>query len=295
MPRQNIVQRRANGGSSSTALPITNNDVESSGKRTRHRRRKLDPYDRNSLIRWVILIVISMAAAAFLWKPIMSLFGLKVTQSASSPGHDNRRRREQDSTSTSSRKKWMAWPKPHSMGGPLSKFSDLTYALQNSDLLALYFAASWCPMSTPVSLALDGAFGKNDVLLTHEGGARKTLSVVYVSSDKTPQEYYGYIHDRNWMAIPFESSQRSDIKRHFSTCAHRELEELGIDRKHEIPTIIVIDTRSQGIITTEGADDVDQLGEGALEHWKDIQKRVRRNEEVMLQKKNEIMTEAYYG
>jgi len=211
-----------------------------------------------------------MALAWLIWKPVLSFFGLK-TQSA--PGHNHRE--EQDIPSLSHK----AQHSPRSTNGhsslPLSQFSELSFALQNSDLLALYFAASWCPMSTPTSRALDDAFGKNGVLLTPEGG-RKTLSVVYVSSDKTLDEYNGYIHDRNWIAIPFESPQRSQLKRHFSTCAHRELEELGIDRKHEIPTIIVIDSQTQGIITTNGADDVDQMGEGALEHWTDMQTWIKK-------------------
>jgi len=86
---------------------------------------------------------------------------------------------------------------------PLSKFSELKYALANSDLVALYFAASWCPMSTPISIALDLAFGNGDILLTNDG-IRKELSIVYVSSDKTLDTFNGYIHNRKWRAVPFD-------------------------------------------------------------------------------------------
>jgi len=129
-------------------------------------------------------------------------------------------------------------------------------------------------MSTPISLALDSAFGRTDMLLSNEGG-RKILAVVYVSSDETLDEFNGYIRNRQWLAVPYESKQRNDLKRHFSTCAKRELEDLNIDRKHEIPTIIVIDSETHGIITTNGADDVDQMGEDSLQHWKDIQDWIR--------------------
>ena len=149
---------------------------------------------------------------------------------------------------------------------PLSKFSELKYALANSDLVALYFAASWCPMSTPISIALDSAFGNGDILLTNDG-IRKELSIVYVSSDKTLDTFNGYIHNRKWRAVPFESKERNDLKRHFSTCAKIELEELDIDRKHEIPTIIVIDSKTHGIITTNGADDVGHMGDEALQDY----------------------------
>jgi len=275
MPSRNIIQRRAsaNGASSSAALPTTNSDIQASGRR-RHRRRKfglsLSPYDRHSLVRWAILIAVSTAAASLLWKPVLSFFG-KIKPR---PRYN---RRGQDISSSSHQIQQQRDPRTTSGHSalPLSQFSDLSFALQNSDLLALYFAASWCPMSTPISLALDSAFGKHEMLLNRQGG-KNTLSLVYVSSDQTLEQYNGYLHNRNWMAIPFDSSQRSELKRHFSTCAHRELEELGIDRKHEIPTIIVIDTQTQGIITTNGADDIERMGEGALEHWKEMQTWIRK-------------------
>jgi hypothetical protein len=155
---------------------------------------------------------------------------------------------------------------------PLDKFSELKYALEHSKLVLLYFAASWCPMSTPISEALDAAFGKGDMnMLLTRNGKKKTLSIVYVSSDETLEEYEEYTCKRHWLPIPFDSPEKNELKRHFATCAHRELEELLIDRKHEIPTGIVIDSRTQGIITTNGADDVEVMGADALEHWLKMQ------------------------
>ena len=256
MPNQNIIQRRGGSGpgaGSSSALPITNQDVALQNGKNRKQNILVSPYNRTSLIRWVILIVTSMAIGQLIWIPILSLFGLTTQQA-------------HISTSTS-----------HSIR-QLLQFTELSYALQNSDLMALYFAASWCPMSTPVSIDLDKVFGGNNdnILTTDSSRGRKTLSIVYISSDKTLEEYNTYLDGRNWLAVPFDSPEISQLKRHFSTCAHRELkEELGIDRKHEIPTLIVIDTQSQGIITTNGANDVDQLGEKALNHWIDMQKWIQ--------------------
>ena len=133
-------------------------------------------------------------------------------------------------------------------------------------------------MSTPISHALDRAFGGENDLLSAQGG-KSALSIVYVSSDRSRDEYDAYIRDRKyWMAIPFESPQRDELKRHFSACARIELEELDMDRKHEIPTIIVIDSRTHGIITTNGANDVAKMGRLALEHWKDMMTDIRESE-----------------
>lgn len=213
--------------------------------------------DRSYFIGWVVLIAVSITIVSLVWRPFLALLALK----AQSVLHYNHQEGEQYTSVGQS-------------SLPLSKFSELSYALENSDIVALYFAASWCPMSSPISLALDRAFGKTDMLLTKKGG-RKNLAIVYVSSDMTLDEFDGYIHNRNWLSVPFESKQRNDLKRHFATCAKRELEELNIDRKHEIPTIIVIDSKTHGIITSNGASDVDQMGEDSLQHWKDIQDWIR--------------------
>mmetsp|Transcript_25530 Transcript_25530/g.61388 ORF Transcript_25530/g.61388 Transcript_25530/m.61388 type:complete len:282 (+) Transcript_25530:126-971(+) len=276
MPNQNIIQRRGAGSASaSTALPITIKDVAQtgkSGKQSSRRRIRLglsvSPYDRTSLIRWSFLVFISIIIALLTWKPILSLLGLRT---------EHKHTGEHDISSLPDDHRHLS-PRSNNLPSslPLSKFTELSLALENSDMVALYFAASWCPMSTPISLALDEAFGKNDMLLT-PGGERKTLSVVYVSSDKTLDQYNGYLHDRNWISIPFESPQRNQLKRHFSTCAHRELDELGMDRKHEIPTIIVIDSQTQGVITTSGASDVEQMGAGSLDHWRSMQEWIRKS------------------
>ncbi|KAL3792746.1 hypothetical protein ACHAWO_002351 [Cyclotella atomus] len=129
---------------------------------------------------------------------------------------------------------------------PLSKYSELSYALEHSDLVALYFAASWCGMSTPISHALDQAFGDN---------------------------YNDYITGRNWIAVPFESDQRTQLKHHFRTCAMPEVRELGIDREREIPTIIVIDSASHDVLTDEGVKDIRFLKEGVLDHWIELQQK----------------------
>lgn len=152
---------------------------------------------------------------------------------------------------------------------PLSKYLELSYALENSDLVALYFAASWCGMSTPISHLLDETFGESDQVLTMEGGSN-TLSIVYVSSDKTVGDYNDYIEGRNWIAVPYESPERNQLKEHFKTCSFPEVKELGIKREHEIPTIVVIDASNHEVLTYEGVKDIRELEESALDNWLDL-------------------------
>jgi len=265
-----VIQRRgiSSGSSTSTVLPSTNQDIIPDAP-SRPRRRSGLSLSTSTKIktyfgrwRWAI-IIFSVSIILF----ITWIFaGSNNAQSSPNWNHLDE--------NVDSSKPIIDSRHVVQTSLPLSKFSDLSYALQNSDLVALYFAASWCPMSTPVSHLLDSTFGENVVLLTHDG-KRKTLSIVYISSDKTIDEFNGYIRNRNWIAVPYESSQRNLLKRHFSTCAKRELVELDIDRMHEIPTIIVIDSATHGIITFNGVNDLETLGEESLEHWKDIQSWTR--------------------
>jgi len=252
-----IMQRRVrhttNG--STTALPLRVRNDEYPRKTRTAARRKLSK--RAVIITMIILSILTLVGLIIVWESVMSFFG-----SSSPPG---------DSMQNDAAHNSRHLDKSHFYEQrPLDQFFELKYALEHSKLVLLYFAASWCPMSTPISNALDEAFGKDDVLLTNNG-QRKTLSIVYVSSDKTLEQYKEYTRKRQWLPIPFDSPEKNQLKRHFATCAHRELEELQFDRKHEIPTGIVIDSRSQGIITTSGADDVEEMGAEALEHWLKMQ------------------------
>lgn len=166
---------------------------------------------------------------------------------------------------------------------PLAKFSSLSYALANTDLVGLYFAAAWCPMSTPVTNDLESAFsgGKaagtllvpGDETLTEK--VHRPLAIVYVSSDKSDEEMKRYSHEKGWINVPYDSPERNDVKRHFRVCAKRELEELGFDRKMEIPTLIIIDSVTQGVLTTSGASDLKEYGDKAIDHWLGLQTLIR--------------------
>jgi hypothetical protein len=157
----------------------------------------------------------------------------------------------------------------------LRNYESLQYALDNSQLVALYFAASWCPTSTPVSLAIDSAL--SDMLLPPPrvvhveslAQQRHGLSLVYVGSDKSEEEMRVYLERRpHWMAVPFDSPERARLKRHFQTAAEKELSELGMtSRRHEIPTLIVIDGASHQVLTFHGVKDVTEKGAKAVDEW----------------------------
>ena len=158
---------------------------------------------------------------------------------------------------------------------PLKDFPSLKYPMQNSKLVGIYFGASWCPMTTPVSALIDQHFG--DLLLAPPASPDamqlpqryEGLSIVYISSDQSANDMNAYVKS-NWMFAPFETRERAYIKRHFFTCAKREQHELGIERKHEIPTLIIVEGESQQVLTYHGVKDLKEFGAQAIDHWLEL-------------------------
>lgn len=255
--QRRVRNNTTNGSTSTTVLPLRVRNDEYPRK-TRKSRNKLSK--RAVLATIILSIILTLAGFIVVWESVVSFF-----RSSRNSLDNNGAALDIDGSGSRHLDKSKFYEQRS-----LNRFSELKYALEHSKLVLLYFAASWCPMSTPISDALDEAFENGDVLLTRNG-QKKTLSIVYVSSDETLEEFQEYTHNRHWLPIPFESPEKNQLKRHFATCAHRELEELQFDRKHELPTGIVIDSRTQGIITTNGADDVDEMGAGALDHWLKMQ------------------------
>ena len=165
---------------------------------------------------------------------------------------------------------------------PLEHFPTLQYPLANANLVGLYFAASWCRFSLPATEALDELFGEIILPpLDQEDGPpeeKAPLAIVHVSSDKKKDEYEEYVR-KNWIPVPFDSHEQTALKRHFSTCAKYEVESLGLERQYEIPTLLIIDSKTQTVLTANGVDDLEEYEDNALDHWKELQNLVRAMEE----------------
>ncbi|KAL7561606.1 hypothetical protein ACA910_004193 [Epithemia clementina (nom. ined.)] len=171
---------------------------------------------------------------------------------------------------------------------PLYKFESLRYALLHCELVLLYFAASWCPMSSPITEQLDSLF--REILVTPPNPTtdeekeeeadklmqrllndqRQGVSLVYVSSDHSKEEMENY-QKENWMVVPYESPDRNNLKKHFKTCAKNEMDALGMDsRDREIPALIVLSGASHEVLTFDGVQDIKDRGQQAVDRWLDL-------------------------
>lgn len=170
----------------------------------------------------------------------------------------------------------------------LAQFKALEKPLAHSKLVGLYFAASWCGMSTPVSNTLEKLFDPNAAdsdatslsnrILTSQdidNEIHKDFSIVYISSDHTAEDMAQYARS-NWMSVAFDTPDRNDLKKHYKTCAQVEMEELEItSRKFQIPTLMIVDTVTHRVIPTNGVEDLKVYGKLVLDHWLQIQSLTR--------------------
>lgn len=63
-----------------------------------------------------------------------------------------------------------------------TEFPSLRETLEKYEIVGLYFAAAWCPMSTTVTELLDDTF--RSTLLSAEKSGDTKFAVVYISSDR---------------------------------------------------------------------------------------------------------------
>jgi hypothetical protein len=225
-------------------LPMTTQDANAdTSRRVGERRQRRRSSDIRRRLKWVGLLFVLASTVAVLHRMLGSRFTVVETYSSALLDEN---------------------------ADPLDQFPSVQYALQNSKIVLLYFAASWCPMSTPVTKMIDEKLG--DLLLPPQNGDNSApeevhdLSLVFISSDRNDAEMQQYIR-RNWMAVPFDSKDRNNIKRHFETCAKKEMSALKIARKREIPTLIVLAGHSRQVLTYAGVDELREKGEHAVDHW----------------------------
>ena len=143
-----------------------------------------------------------------------------------------------------------------------SRFPSLPLESSSVPFLGLYFAASWCSDVQKATPAVDKFCSEH----------KDNVHVVYVASDTTEQEMKDFVPSC-MSAIPFDcTDERANLKRRFGTCAGKEREQLGItteERKHGIPTLIILDTSTGNTVTADGVDDiVGSNGDSVVEKWK---------------------------
>eukprot|EP00937_MAST-01D_sp_MAST-1D-sp2_P007216 g7216.t1 len=96
----------------------------------------------------------------------------------------------------------------------------------------------------------------------------KVLEVVYVSSDRSVEQFQSYFRSAKhsaWLALSFDEGFRDELKRKYGACAGSEQAAIGVaDRKAGIPSFIVINPADGAVVKFDAADDVMKFRGGDL-------------------------------
>lgn len=150
----------------------------------------------------------------------------------------------------------------------LPQFPTLQAALDQSQVVALYFGASWCKQSKPVTAMIDQTLGpKLQAYAKLPASKKRPFSLIYVSSDNTKAQFANNNRNRFWHKVPFKSAERKQLKKYFKVCAKRELEKLQIQREFEIPTLILLSGETHKVLTKNGVQELKRLGPAVLDYW----------------------------
>lgn len=133
---------------------------------------------------------------------------------------------------------------------------DTDTALGSKPLVALYFSASWCPPCKSFS----------PVLKEFYNATSDDMEVVYVSSDRSVQEFDTYFAEMPWLAIPITPGS-AQIKQNLS-------DQLKVT---SIPTMVILETATGHFISNNGRGQVQQTRADPssfaklIQVWKDTQ------------------------
>ena len=113
-------------------------------------------------------------------------------------------------------------------------------------MVALYFSASWCGPCRKFTPEL--------VRFYKRVSKKSNFELILVGCDRTSEAMMNYMkrYSMPWLAVPFDDSQSSELKREFNI--------------RGIPTLIVLDSNGR-IISTQARREVDSRGTDAMDVW----------------------------
>lgn len=112
---------------------------------------------------------------------------------------------------------------------------------EGTEVVAVYFSASWCPPCHAFTPVLAAYYRK-----LKEAGKR--FEVVFVSLDRDEQSYRQYQATMPWLAVPFDAPERKSLP-----SSHRVF---------SVPTLVFLDAATGDVITKDGRGAVSSDPEG---------------------------------
>lgn len=134
----------------------------------------------------------------------------------------------------------------HSLTG---KHGDVATSSVNAKFKLLYFSAHWCPPCRQFTPRL--------VMFYNEVNAsQKLVEVVFVSYDKTPDQFREYYESMPWLSVPYQDRNKAQMLG----------SRFGVQG---IPALILVN--SQGVaVNSECRNDVMNIGPSCLSRWENL-------------------------
>lgn len=135
-------------------------------------------------------------------------------------------------------------------------------AVGANGLLALYFAAEWCPDCRAFQPKLNEFYAQaNDS--THQ------LDVVFVSSDMSEEAQQANLAEKHgpWWMIPRDAEIRNELRRKYGIRNGKDDAEVGVTHRNSgIPALVIIRPNGE-VLDFQGAQKVESNGVQALATW----------------------------
>ena len=132
------------------------------------------------------------------------------------------------------------------LSGPDGDTVEIDELKGEGKVLGLYFSAHWCPPCRQFTPMLVDAYKKHL--------KAKQLEVIFVSSDKSPQEFHEYYSTMPWLAIPQGDKRKEALSKRFGV--------------RGIPSFVLIDAATGETISDNARGAVSSDPEGANFPWR---------------------------
>jgi len=121
-------------------------------------------------------------------------------------------------------------------------------ALKGKEAVALYFSAHWCPPCRGFTPKLAEAYKG----LVASG---KSFEIVFVSSDRSEDDFKGYFGEQPWLALPYSArSVKAKLSKKFKVSG--------------IPSLIILDGATGETINTDGRSAISDDPKGETFPWR---------------------------
>ncbi|KAE8912798.1 hypothetical protein PF005_g12981 [Phytophthora fragariae] len=131
-----------------------------------------------------------------------------------------------------------------------------------SGLVALYFAANWCPDCRAFQPKLNDFYAEANA-------SKQQLDVVFLNSDMSEEDQQTHFSTKHgdWWMVPREAKIRSELRRKYGIRNGKDDVEVGVTHRNSgIPALVII--RPDGeVLDFQGAQQVVNDGIKALTNW----------------------------